>query len=251
MRHGRGEAIAIIFAGGAGTRMLRPGPPKQFVVAGDRPILVHTLQHFQDHPGIGAIYIACLEPYISHAWDLTRRYRFEKVRAIVPGGCTAQESILRGLESAVADGVDERAVALIHDGVRPIINAELISQNIACAQAHGAAVSAIPCFETIAMSLDQAETIESVTERDLMYVLQAPQTFRLGEVIEANRRAIADGLLGRFVDQAQLMTHYGHRLHMVPGLRGNTKLTTEFDLLQFSLLLGSGSLDGVRGARVA
>lgn len=251
MRDGPRDAIAIIFAGGNGTRMQRPGPPKQFVAAGDRPILVHTLQHFQEHRRVRAIYISCLEAYIDHAWELVRRHKLDKVRRIVPGGRTAQESILNGLESAAADGVDERTATLIHDGVRPVINAELISRNIACAYAHGSAITAIPAFETIAMSLDGAETIKAVTPRDLMYVLQAPQTFRLGEVRQANLRSVQDGLLGRFVDQAQLMSYYGRPLQMVRGLRGNTKLTTEFDLLQFSLLLDAGVLDCVRGAQFA
>lgn len=251
MRDAAQDAIAIIFAGGHGTRMQRTGPPKQFVLAGDRPVLVHTLQHFQAHRKVRAIYIACLESYLGHAWDLVRRYRLTKVRAIAPGGFTAQESIMRGLESAAADGVDGDTAALIHDGVRPIISADLISRNIACAYQHGNAITAIPCFETIAVSHDQARTIASVTQRDLMHVLQAPQTFRLADVQAANRRSVEDGLLGRFVDQAQLMAHYGHQLHLVHGLRGNTKLTTEFDLLQFSLLLASGTLDGVRRARTA
>lgn len=251
MRDRPQDAIAVIFAGGAGTRMHRAGLPKQFVVVGDRPILVHTLQHFQDHPGIASIYIACLEPLIPHAWNLVHRYGLGKVRRIAPGGATALESITHALQSAADDGVDERCATLIHDGVRPIINADLVSANIAATREHGAAVSAIPCFETIARSLDGGGSIDEVTNRNLMYVLQAPQTFRLGEVLAANRRAIAEGLLDRFVDEAQLMTHYGHRLRMVEGLRGNVKLTTEFDLLQFSLLLNSGALNRVEGANVA
>lgn len=245
------DAVAVIFAGGAGTRMHRAGLPKQFVFAGDRPVLIHTLQHFQDHGSIAAIYIACLEPFIPHAWNLVRRYGQSKVRRIVPGGGTALESITNALQSAASDGVDEHTATLIHDGVRPIINADLIATNIAATYEHGAAISAIPCFETIACSRDDARTIAEVTERNLMYVLQAPQTFRLGDVLAANRRAVEEGLLERFVDEAQLMTHYGHRLHMVRGLRGNVKLTTEFDLLQFSLLLNSGALDRVEGANVA
>lgn len=251
MRDAPRDAIAIIFAGGAGTRMHRPGPPKQFVVVGDRPILVHTLQHFQDHASVSRIYLVCLEPFISHARELARRYRLDKIRKIVPGGSSAQASIHLGLESALSDGVDRDAITLIHDGVRPIISADLISRNIACARENGSAITAIPCFETIAMSLDRAETIHSVTQRDLMYVLQAPQTFRLGQVHKANRRSIEDGLIGSFVDQAQLMIHYGHPLHVVDGLRGNCKLTTEFDLLQYSLLVESGALADARGTRVA
>lgn len=251
MSNGRAGAIAIIFAGGNGTRMKPHGPPKQFVTVGDRPILVHTLQHFQAHPRIEAIYVVCLADFIGQAWSLVEQYGLDKVRSIVPGGHTAQESIFNGLESAVADGVDEQTATLIHDGVRPIINADLIDSNIDTAHEHGSAITAIPCFETIAMSLDQARTIHTVTNRDVMYVLQAPQTFRLGEVHRTNRRSFEDGLLGAFVDQAQLMSHYGFQLHMVRGLRGNAKLTTQFDLRQFSLLVESGELDCVTGAHLS
>jgi 2-C-methyl-D-erythritol 4-phosphate cytidylyltransferase len=245
------RAIAIIFAGGNGSRMRPQGPPKQFVRAGDRPILVHTLQHFQDHPRIAAIHVSCLEGYIEHAWGLVERYRLHKVRTIVAGGATAQESILKALDSATADGVADEAPALIHDGVRPIIDADLISRNIDAVLEHGSAVTSIPCFETIARSLDGGRCIESVTQRELMHVLQAPQSFRLGEARRVNHRAVEDGLLGRFVDQAQLMSHYGRRLHMVPGLRGNAKLTTEYDLLQFSLLLRWQALEALERIRAS
>ena len=80
-----------------------------------------------------------------------------------------------------------------------------------------------------------------------MHVLQAPQTFRLGELFGVNAQSLEDGLLGEFVDQAQLMQHYGKRLHLVPGFRGNLKITTEYDLLQFRLLVESGALTAVTG----
>lgn len=235
-------AIAIIFAGGLGSRMAHASLPKQFIDVAGKAVLVHTLEHFQRHPDVHAVYVACLPPYVDHAWDLIRRFHLEKVRSVVPGGETAQHSILSAMKSAVADGAAEGAAALVHDGVRPIISADLISRNIAAAEQYGSAITAIPCFETIAMSLDGAETVSSVTQRDLMYVLQAPQTFRLGDAYRVNLQCAQDGLLGKFVDQAHLMKHYGKALHMVRGFRGNVKLTTDFDLMQFRLLVASGAL---------
>jgi 2-C-methyl-D-erythritol 4-phosphate cytidylyltransferase len=240
-------AIAVVFAGGIGTRMKKVEQPKQFQHVEGKPILAHTLEHFQEHPDVTAVYVVCVASHLAQAWSLVREYGLGKVRQVVPGGSTAQESIYRGLRTAAADGVEEDVVVLVHDGVRPLINAELISRNIATAQKHGNGVTAIPCFETIARSIDDASTIESVTRRDEMHILQAPQTVPLGLACRLNARAEQEGLLGTFVDQAQLLSYYGETLHLVPGFRGNVKLTTDLDLLQFELLARSGHLATVIG----
>ena len=242
-------AIAVIFAGGIGSRMRSAQQPKQFMPVQGRPVLVHTLEHFESHPEIAAVYLACVASHIELAWSLVHRFGLSKVRQIVPGGASAQESIYNGLRSARDDSVADDTVVLVHDGVRPLINADLISRNIDTARMHGTAVTAIPCFETIARSVDSARTIDSVTERDQMHVLQAPQTFLLGQALGANAWAEQNGLLGTFVDQAQLMERHGEKLRLVPGLRGNVKLTTDLDLLQFQLLAESGQLVKVIGER--
>jgi len=241
------DAIAIIFAGGIGSRMKSVEQPKQFQPVEGKPILAHTLEHFQEHPRIAGIYLSCVASHLEDAWSLVRGYGIDKVRAIVPGGASAQESIYNALRTASVDGVTDDTVVLVHDGVRPLINKALITRNIETAQQHGNAVTAIPCFETIARSVDDAATIESVTRRDEMHVLQAPQTFPLGLARHLNERSVHEGLLGTFVDQAQLMRHYGQQLHLVAGFRGNVKITTDLDLLQFELLAGSGQLAAVIG----
>jgi 2-C-methyl-D-erythritol 4-phosphate cytidylyltransferase len=240
-------AIAIIFAGGVGSRMKSAEQPKQFLPVEGKPILVHTLEHFERHPDVAGIYIATLESWIDDAWHMVKGFGIEKVRQIVPGGSSAQESILNGMRSALDDGVADDTVALVHDGVRPLINQGLISRNIATARERGSAVTAIPCFETVARSVDGAATIESVSVRDEMHILQAPQTVRLGDAYRLNARSAEEGLLGRFVDQAQLLRHYGHDLHMVPGFRGNVKITTDLDFLQYQILAASGHLAAVIG----
>ncbi len=242
--------IAVVFAGGTGSRMRSAQQPKQFLPVEGKPVLAHTLEHFQKHPGVDAVYVSCMAAYIDEAWQLVRAWGLDKVRHIVPGGASAQESIYNGMRSASADGLPDHTVVLVHDGVRPLINRELISRNIATAREHGNAITAIPCFETIARSVDAAATIKSVTQRNEMHVLQAPQTFALGPACRANARSEQDGLLGTFVDQAQLMRHYGEQLHMVLGFRGNVKLTTDLDLLQFQLLARSGQMDRVIGEEV-
>ena len=240
-------AIAIVFAGGVGSRMLGAERPKQFLEVQGKPLLVHTLDRFQQHPDVSAIYLSCLESYVEQAWELARIWGIDKVVRVIPGGASAQESIFLGLCAARDDGVPDDAVVLVHDGVRPLINARLISDNIATARSHGNAITSIPCFETIARSVDGAETIESVTRREQMHILQAPQTFLLGHAWKHNTRSVSDGLLGSFVDQAQLARHYGEQLHMVAGFRGNVKITTDLDLLQLRILAESGHLADVVG----
>jgi D-ribitol-5-phosphate cytidylyltransferase len=239
------DVIAVVFAGGIGSRMKKAGPPKQFQEVNGKPILVHTLEHFQKHAGVSAIYVACVASHLEDAWSLVRANGIDKVRRIVPGGASAQESIYNGLRSASSDGVDDGALVLVHDGVRPLINQQLITRNIETAREQGCAITAIPCFETVARSVDFASTIESVTRRDEMHILQAPQTLPLGLACRLNAQAAEDGLLGTFVDQAQLMNHYGEKLHLVSGFRGNVKITTDLDLLQFELLVDSGYLAAV------
>ena len=241
------EVIAVVFAGGIGSRMKKVGQPKQFQPVNGKPILVHTLEHFQQHSGVSAIYISCVASHLEDAWSLVRTYGIDKVRKIVAGGASAQESIYNGLRSASADGFSDEALVLVHDGVRPLINGQLITRNIETARECGCAITAIPCFETVARSVDFASTIESVPRRDEMHILQAPQTLPLGLARRLNARAAKDGLLGTFVDQAQLLSHYGEKLHLVSGFRGNVKLTTDLDLLQFELLVTSGHLATVIG----
>ena len=243
--------VAIVFAGGTGSRMRTASQPKQFMTVAGKPLLIHTLEHFEQHPRVSGIYLACLEEYIPVARQLGDRFGLTKLRSVVSGGTTAQMSIFNAMTAALADGAAEHAVALVHDGVRPVINQDLIDSNIASAVERGSAITAIPCFETIAMSLDEARTINSVTQRSLMYILQAPQTFILGRAHDVNARSLSDGLLGSFVDQAHLMKHYGEDLHMVPGFRGNVKITTDFDFMQFKLLIESGELQKASGGHLA
>ena len=124
--------IAVIFAGGSGARM-GSGIPKQFIEVDGKPIIIHTLEIFDEHQLIDDIYIACREDYIPKLEKLIRRFVINKVARIVPGGETGQDSIYNGLKAAYEDAGGDNIV-LIHDGVRPCISAELIDANIAMAR---------------------------------------------------------------------------------------------------------------------
>ena len=126
--------IAVVFAGGIGQRMKSKGLPKQFLSVHSKPIIIHTLEHFQHSEKIDAICISCVPDWIDYLKGLLEQYNITKVKAIVPGGETGQMSIVNGLRAADkwAKEQDEssRNVVLIHDGVRPLINEKLINDCI-------------------------------------------------------------------------------------------------------------------------
>ena len=122
--------IAVIFAGGIGTRMNSKALPKQFLKLYGKEIIIYTLEHFEKHPEIDAIAVACVEGWIPFLNELLEKYRFKKVKKVVPGGTTGQDSIYQGLKAAEAIVHGEKSIVLVHDGVRPLINGELITNCI-------------------------------------------------------------------------------------------------------------------------
>ncbi len=225
---------ALIFAGGTGKRMGNAGRPKQFLELHGKPIIIHTLEHFDRHPEIDAICVVCIESWIDYLKDQLDRFRIKKVRWIVPGGATSQESTRAGLGAIAADCDPEDTVVLIHDGVRPLITAELISQNIAGVMEYGNAITAAPAIETI-ITVDGNEDVTQLIDRQTCRLARAPQSFRLVDILEMHRRSMADGY-DEMIDSASLMIHYGVRLHLVNGPAENIKITTPSDFYIFKAI---------------
>ncbi len=227
--------LAIIFAGGSGARM-GTGTPKQFLEVNGKPIIIHTLEYFEDHPRIDEIYIACKEEYIPRLERMAERWWIRKIKKIVPGGETGQDSIFQAL-SAAKEINDDDAIVLIHDGVRPFITEELIDKVIDCVEQHGAAVTCTPLLETPVISED-GQSVETVPERQNFYTAQAPQAFRLGEIYEAHQkvRETNPNYTG-IPDSCALMKSLGKEVSLVEGNRGNIKVTTPEDLYVFRGML--------------
>lgn len=220
--------IAIIFAGGMGTRMNSRALPKQFLEINGKPIIIHTLEHFENHPDIDGIAIAILADYREQLDRLLKRYEIEKVKWVVGGGETGQVSRHRAL-AAVAKDCPEDTVVLIHDGVRPLINAQLIRDNIGSVLTHGSGVTCTKFNETLVSS--ENHHVDAVIPRRHIYVAQAPQSFRLGEILALYDRAVADGELDT-IDSCSLMHRYGKKVYRVDGPRSNIKITTAEDFYQ-------------------
>lgn len=227
--------IAIIFAGGSGVRM-GSGLPKQFLEVNGQPIIIYTLEVFDDHPDIDAIYIACKEEYIPMLQKYVRRYQLQKIAGIVPGGATGQESIYNALSAAAAEN-DDRSIVLIHDGVRPFITGKLISNNIRSVKKFGSAITCTPMYETPIKSSDGDE-IEDVIKRNEMYTAQAPQSFYLGDIMAAHEIIRKENpTYEGIIDSCTLMKKLGKDVVLVKGNRGNIKVTTPEDLYLFRGLL--------------
>ena len=141
--------IAVIFAGGVGSRMHGREKPKQFLEMYNKPIIIHTIERFENHPLIDSIVVVCIKDWIPHLEHLLYKFRIEKVGRVVPGGKTGQLSIYNGLCAAKEIAGNEEAVVLIHDGVRPLINEKVISDNIEGVEKNGSAITTAVVKETI------------------------------------------------------------------------------------------------------
>ncbi len=227
--------IGVIFAGGIGSRMHSKDRPKQFLEVYQKPIIIYTLEHFENNPLIDAIVIACVEEWIPYLEELLERYRIRKVRKVVPGGETGQLSIYQGLLAAKEVAGEEDCIVLIHDGVRPLINSELLTRNIESVRTHGSAITAGSVTETIVV-IDEAGTVQQVPERSVSRVAKAPQSFWLKDILNTQERAIREGYT-HVIDSCTLMQMYGYRLHMVDGPHENIKITTPEDYYTMRAIL--------------
>ncbi len=219
--------VALIFAGGVGKRMQSKGIPKQFLELNGKPIIVYTIEHFENHPEIDAIAVVCIENWIPHLKKMLARYDMKKVRWIVPGGSTSQESTCRGLDALARDLDPKQTIVLIHDGVRPLIDEEVITANIRSVEEYGNAITVSPAVETIITTGDD-ESVNGLIDRESCRLARAPQSFVLEQIMEAHRRAQAEHY-DKMIDSASLMMYYGEKLHMVQGPVENIKITTPND----------------------
>ena len=223
---------ALIFAGGSGKRMNSKGRPKQFLQFYGKELIIHTLENFQNHPEIDGITIVCIEEWIPYLKKLIIKFEIDKVKAIVPGGATGQESIYLGLK-ATNEYATKKSIILIHDGVRPFINEEVISACIKSVKEHGSAITVVPAIETIVTQ--ENGKIMTITDRSKCCMARAPQCFILDEILEEHEKARKDGNLD-MIDSASLMKFYGHDLFMVEGNVDNIKITTPADFYTFKAL---------------
>lgn len=225
--------ISIIFAGGSGRRMNTKGRPKQFLEFRGKPIIIYTLELFDNHPEIDGIIVVCLKDWIPYLEKMLRKFEITKVKVVVPGGSTGQDSIYSGLK-AVVENFPLNSTVLIHDGVRPLITDDTISNNIECVKKYGSCITCIPATETFIISrMDGGLDIPS---RSDSFIARAPQSFILSDILSAHQKAIQENRHD-FIDSCSMMNYYGYKLHTIVGPMENIKITTPTDYFVFKAMI--------------
>ncbi len=220
--------IAVIFAGGVGRRMTNAARPKQFLKLYGKEIIIYTLERFEHCAEIDAIVVSCIEEWLPYLQRIVKRYEINKLRRIIPGGRTGQESIYFGLKAAEDISEGREDIVLIHDGVRPFIDEKTIQNNIESVKRNGSAITVTPAVETI-IRMENGKVAETLN-RTVCGLARAPQSFYLRDILEAHEKA-RDEEKDDFIDCATMMNYYGMQLSVVEGPIENIKITTPADFL--------------------
>ena len=220
--------------------------PKQFLEMYNKPIIIHTLEHFQNHPMIDAIVVVCIESWIPYLKELLYKFRIGKVKAVVPGGETGQLSIFHGLKAAKEIAENKKAIVLIHDGVRPLITEKLITDNIESVKMYGSAITSAKVKETILVVDEKDSSIDYVPSRNNSRVAKAPQSFWLDDILATHEKALEKGET-IWVDSCTMMQEYGFKMHLIDGPSQNIKITTPEDFYTMRAILEAKENEQIYG----
>ena len=227
--------VAIIIAGGVGSRM-GLDIPKQFVHVYGKPVIIYTLEGFQRHPEIDAIEVVCLSGWEETLKDYARQYGITKLKWIVEGGASGQESIRNGVYNLEGELQDDD-IAIIHDGIRPMVDSSVLSDILRVCRLHGNGVTSTPYNDQTFRIQDEFSTREYIPRETLRRVA-TPQAYRYGLLLRAYRRAFAEdiGIHGSAYTNT-MMVDLGETLYLAAGSDKNIKLTCKDDLELFKAFL--------------
>ena len=225
--------IEVIIAGGSGNRMGQ-SIPKQFINVYDKPILIYTLEGFEKHPMVDAIEVVCIDGWDSVVWSYTKQYNITKLKWIVKGGASGQESIRNGVYN-LEGKCSDTDVVIIHDGIRPLVDAEVLTDVICKAQQFGNAVTSLPYNEQIfVISEDDESTTTKFINRETLRRVSTPQAYKFALLDEKYHEAFEKGIgINGSHYTNTMMVELGVRLHFAAGSDKNIKLTTIDDLEMF------------------
>lgn len=227
--------IAIIIAGGSGTRMGQ-NIPKQFINVYDKPVLIYTLESFEKHPQIDAIEVVCIDGWHDILWAYAKQFNITKLKWVISGGKTGQESIRNGVFN-LEDKCDSNDNIIIHDGVRPLVDEEILTDVISKCNEYGNAVSSMPYNEQIFLIDDEITTTKYIPRETLRRVV-TPQAYRFDILDEAYHEAFEKeiGIYGSSYTNT-MMVELGKKLYFAAGSEKNIKLTTRDNLEMFKAYL--------------
>jgi len=232
--------IALIIAGGSGNRMGQD-IPKQFINVYDKPVLIYTLESFQKHPLINAIEVVCISGWESMVQAYANQFNITKLKWIVPGGGSAQESIHNGVLN-LKGKCSKDDIIIIHDGIRPLVDDTVLTDVIEKAQEYGNAVTSMPYNEQIfVVSEDDESTTTKFIPRETLRRVSTPQAYNFKLLDEKYHEAFEKniGVKGSHYTNT-MMVELGVKLHFAKGSDKNIKLTTKDDLELFKGYLTKG-----------
>lgn len=220
---------ALILAGGVGQRMRRTGMPKQFLEVFGKPIIIYTLQKFDYCEDIDSVVVACHASYTEYMESLLQRYGIKKVRAVISGGKDRQDSVLNGLKYIQRVGASDDDIVVIHDGVRPLIQENIISENVRVAKNYGNAMTVRPVIESVVITSKDEAGFEDFKKRDDTYSLTAPQSFKISVLAKAYEDIKGKDTPMPLLDSALVFTYLGNDIHIIKENNNNIKVTTPED----------------------
>lgn len=224
--------FAAILAGGSGSRMGNADRPKQFLEIGNRPILIHTVEKFILHPDFEKILILAPRAWMMHAQDLVRKYipvQLQERICVIEGGSSRNETIMNAIAFMEKQGVlDEDAILVTHDSVRPFVSRRIIEENIQAASEYGACDTVVPATDTIVESID-GEQISQIPDRTRMYQGQTPQSFRAVRLRDLYE-SLTDEEKQILTDACKILVIKGEKVRLVMGDMSNIKITYPEDL---------------------
>lgn len=236
--------IALIIAGGVGART-HQDIPKQFIHVKDVPVIIYTLQAFQNHPQIDAIEVVCLEGWHDVLWAYSKQFGISKLENIVNGGETGQDSIRNGLWDIAERYKADEDIVLIHDSIRPMVSADVISDNIRVCRQYGNATTVVPCT-SVMLTTEDSVVSEGQVPRDNLKITQTPQAFFLNELLEVHKEAMKKTDLLPSIASCALYIEMGKKVYLSQGSEKNIKITTSEDIEIFQSLLESHRPDWLK-----
>ena len=238
------STVALLLASGKGQRT-RQDIPKQFINVYDKPIIIYTLENFQQHPEVDSIFVVCLDGWQDILRAYSRQYNITKLKHIVNGGATVQESTRNGV-FAMKDFCKDDDVVIIHDGIRPMVDPEVLSDVIATCKQYGNGVTSLPYNEQIFRKKDDTCTNEYIV-RDTLRRVQTPQAYKFGKLFWAYDKAFKEnhGIHGSSYVNT-MMVDLGETLYFAGGSDRNIKITTVDDIELFKALLAAKKSDWLK-----
>jgi len=223
------KCTVIIAAAGCGSRMAL-GFNKIFLSIDDKPVISYSIELFESIPEIKNIIIVASKDDIPLINEIVSDFSYKKVKNVICGGATRQESVLNGLVAMPAD----TDIVLIHDAARPLITESVVLQLIKAAESFGAAACGVYAVDTLKTVDEQLNIVETISRGRTVHI-QTPQVFKKDLIIKAHKEALASGFKG--TDDCSLVEHLGEKVKVVIGERSNIKLTTPEDFVIISSFL--------------